>query len=135
VLLLQKDVLKAAKFYQQGLDLRVNVLTHKWAELQAGSSVIALKAVDGWEQSPFTSLTYSFPAYSRKHSVNRTDRISLALRLERCNYSEAYTTCGYTPFLAFEVADLQGCVQRLLQMGATLDGPIKYPDRGKVTNS
>ncbi|EIE20318.1 Glyoxalase/Bleomycin resistance protein/Dihydroxybiphenyl dioxygenase [Coccomyxa subellipsoidea C-169] len=92
VLLLQKDVRKAANFYQQGLGLPVNVLTEKWAELQAGNSKIALKAVDG----------------------------------------EAFTTCGYTPFLAFEVADLQESVQRLLQLGATLDGPIKYPARGKV---
>ncbi len=47
VLLLQKDVRKAANFYQQGLGLPVNVLTEKWAELQAGNSKIALKAVDG----------------------------------------------------------------------------------------
>ncbi len=45
---------------------------------------------------------------------------------------EAFTTCGYTPFLSFEVVDLQDTVQRLLQMGATLDGPIRYPPRGKV---
>ncbi|KAK9904314.1 hypothetical protein WJX75_009019 [Coccomyxa subellipsoidea] len=44
----------------------------------------------------------------------------------------AFTTCGYSPFLSFEVADLQDSVQRLLQLGATLDGPIKYPARGKV---
>ncbi|BDA45562.1 hypothetical protein COCOBI_07-3490 [Coccomyxa sp. Obi] len=92
VLLLQKDVQKAAQFYQHGLGLHVNVLTERWAELQAGSSKIALKAVDG----------------------------------------EAFTTCGYTPFLSFEVADLQDTVQRLLQLGATLDGPIRYPQRGKV---
>lgn len=47
VLLLQKDVQKAAHFYQHGLGLHVNVLTERWAELQAGSSKIALKAVDG----------------------------------------------------------------------------------------
>ncbi len=47
VLLLQKDVQKAAQFYQHGLGLHVNVLTERWAELQAGSSKIALKAVDG----------------------------------------------------------------------------------------
>lgn len=50
-----------------------------------------------------------------------------------CSVREAYTTCGYTPFLSFQVADLQDSVQRLLQLGATLDGPIKYPEKGKVT--
>ena len=48
ILLLQKDVLKAAEFYQQGLGLPVTVLTEKWAELRAGSSTIALKAVEGY---------------------------------------------------------------------------------------
>ena len=47
VLLLQKDVQKAAKFYKEGLGLPVNVLTERWAELQAGDAKIALKAVDG----------------------------------------------------------------------------------------
>ena len=47
VLLLQRDVPKAAKFYTQGLGLRLKVLTERWAELEAGSTTIALKAVDG----------------------------------------------------------------------------------------
>ena len=47
VLLLQKDVPKAALFYSQGLGLTVKVLTERWAELQAGSTTIALKAVEG----------------------------------------------------------------------------------------
>ena len=54
VLLLQKDVQKAAHFYQHGLGLHVNVLTERWAELQAGSSKIALKAVDGCVHLPST---------------------------------------------------------------------------------
>ena len=45
---------------------------------------------------------------------------------------EAYASCGYSPFLCFEVEDLQARVQRLLELGAVLDGPIKYADRGKV---
>ena len=47
ILLLQRDVLSAAKFYHFGLGLPVKVLTERWAELQAGSAVIALKAVEG----------------------------------------------------------------------------------------
>ena len=47
VLLLQRDVPKAARFYQEGLGLRVKVLTERWAELDAGSTTLALKAVEG----------------------------------------------------------------------------------------
>ena len=47
VLLLQKDIQKAARFYNQGLDLPILALTDRWAELGAGSSRIALKAVEG----------------------------------------------------------------------------------------
>ncbi|DBA69576.1 hypothetical protein WJX79_010726 [Trebouxia sp. C0005] len=92
VLLLQRDVPKATRFYQEGLGLRVKVLTERWAELEAGSTTLALKAVEG----------------------------------------EAYCTTGYTPFLSFSVVDLQQTVSNMLQLGATLDGPIKYPGNGKV---
>ena len=47
VLLLQRDVPKAAAFYSQGLGLPLKVMTERWAELQAGSTTIALKAVEG----------------------------------------------------------------------------------------
>lgn len=47
VLLLQRDVVKAAQFYSQGLGIGVRTLTERWAELQAGTTTIALKGVDG----------------------------------------------------------------------------------------
>lgn len=47
VLLLQRDVPRAAVFYSQGLGLRLKVLTERWAELDAGATTIALKAVEG----------------------------------------------------------------------------------------
>ena len=47
VLLLQRDVPRAARFYSEGLGLPVAVLTERWAELRAGSTLLALKAVDG----------------------------------------------------------------------------------------
>eukprot|EP00894_Picocystis_sp_ML_P002966 jgi/Pico_ML_1/53483/g4020.t1 len=46
--------------------------------------------------------------------------------------SEAHRTSGYTPFLSFDVADMDATVPKLLQLGATLDGPIKYHAHGKV---
>lgn len=47
VLLLQRDVPKSTKFYKEGLGLKVKVLTERWAELDAGSTTLALKAVEG----------------------------------------------------------------------------------------
>ena len=47
VLLLQRDVPRAARFYSEGLGLPIAVLTERWAELRAGSTSLALKAVDG----------------------------------------------------------------------------------------
>ena len=53
ILLLQRDVPKAASFYSEGLGLSVRVLSERWAELEAGGSTIALKAVEGYATSPF----------------------------------------------------------------------------------
>ncbi|KAI7844177.1 hypothetical protein COHA_002312 [Chlorella ohadii] len=47
VLLLQRDLPKALRFYEQGLGLPVKVVTERWAELTAGRSTLALKAADG----------------------------------------------------------------------------------------
>eukprot|EP00850_Spirogloea_muscicola_P014776 SM000108S14220 [mRNA] locus=s108:437043:437946:+ [translate_table: standard] len=45
---------------------------------------------------------------------------------------EAPVTTGYTPFLHFDVDDLDATVTRLLSLGANLDGPIKYRPHGKI---
>jgi catechol 2,3-dioxygenase-like lactoylglutathione lyase family enzyme len=51
VILLQRDVAKAAKFYSEGLGLRISVLTERWAELKGDgpndTTALSLKAVDG----------------------------------------------------------------------------------------
>ncbi|CAM9786782.1 unnamed protein product [Phaeothamnion confervicola] len=48
--------------------------------------------------------------------------------------NEAVCSVGYSPLLCFDVADMESTVQRCLQMGAHLDGPIKYPAYGKVAS-
>lgn len=48
ILLLQRDLPKAAKFYQEGLGLPVKVLTERWAEFDVGCTTLALKAVEGF---------------------------------------------------------------------------------------
>ncbi|EKX42364.1 hypothetical protein GUITHDRAFT_164159 [Guillardia theta CCMP2712] len=46
--------------------------------------------------------------------------------------SIAESTKGYSPFLNFEVDDIDGAISRLIYHGGSLDGPIKYPAHGKV---
>ena len=41
-------------------------------------------------------------------------------------------TTGYSPFLSFDVPDLNAAVQAGIQLGGALDGPIKYPAHGKA---
>ena len=48
------------------------------------------------------------------------------------HYSEAVLSRGYSPLLLFDVPDVDNTVVKLLRMGASLDGPIQYPDHGKV---
>jgi catechol 2,3-dioxygenase-like lactoylglutathione lyase family enzyme len=45
---------------------------------------------------------------------------------------EALVSVGYSPFLCFDVADVNDTVVRALTAGATLDGAIKHEPHGKV---
>ena len=47
VMLIQRNVPRAAKYYSEGVGLELRILTETWAELDAGGTVIALKACDG----------------------------------------------------------------------------------------
>ena len=47
MLLLQRDLQKAVRFYGEGIGLPVRVVTERWAELSAGPSTLALKAAYG----------------------------------------------------------------------------------------
>ena len=105
VLLLQRDVPAAAKFYTEGLGLVAHVCTDRWAELGDASSassssdpprtLIALQAVDG----------------------------------------EAHRSTGYSPILNFTVTDLDATVNSLLRAGATLDGPSGTPREAESPRS
>ena len=47
VVLMQRDVAVAARYYNEGLGLPIKVLTERWAELQSGDTTIALQAAPG----------------------------------------------------------------------------------------
>ncbi|CAA7058539.1 unnamed protein product [Microthlaspi erraticum] len=96
ILQLHRDVPKAAKFYAQGLDLSVNVVTLRWAELQSGPLKLALM------QSP------------SDHMVNEKG--------------------GYSSLLSFTVTDINTTISKLMELGAELDGSIKYEVHGKVAS-
>ena len=95
VLLLQRDVPRAAVFYSDGLGMKLLSCTREWAELEgAGGGAgtrVALKAVEG----------------------------------------EAAATTGYSPFLTFDVPDLDATLPRLLAMGAVMDGGVKFGQAGR----
>ena len=45
---------------------------------------------------------------------------------------EADSTTGYSPFLNFDVDDMDSLIPKLMMAGGRLDGPVKYPLTGKV---
>lgn len=45
---------------------------------------------------------------------------------------EAQCSSGYSPFLSFEIDDMDSTIPRLITLGASLDGAIKYQPYGKV---
>mmetsp|Transcript_6521 Transcript_6521/g.14896 ORF Transcript_6521/g.14896 Transcript_6521/m.14896 type:complete len:129 (-) Transcript_6521:177-563(-) len=59
----------------------------------------------------------------------QTGEVNIVLK---CVQSISESTKGYSPFLHFEVDDLDGAISRLIYLGGSLDGPIKYPAHGKV---
>lgn len=101
-------VAAAVNFYHNGLGMAIIRHTDNWAELTCPVGVS-------------TSIT----------SQNGIDPINFHLSIQSCE-SEAPLAVGYSPFLNFDVDDMDSTVARCVQMGANLDGPIQYPAHGKV---
>ena len=110
VLLLQRDVPAAARFYRDGLGLVVNVCTERWAELGNAAS------------APGASPGVSASAASAPETVIALKHVD----------SEAPRVAGSSASLSFPGSHLDQSVNDLLRAGASLDGPILYPPRGKV---
>ena len=72
ILLLHRDVPKAASFFTEALGLKVSVMTEKWAELRSGDTTIALKAADS---EAYCSKGYSpilvFNVQDLQHSLTK----------------------------------------------------------------
>jgi catechol 2,3-dioxygenase-like lactoylglutathione lyase family enzyme len=86
---------------------------------QNGLGMAVVRHTDDWAE--LTCPVGSF-------SGNKSDfRLSI-----QSVYSEAQLGIGYSPFLSFDVDDMDSTIARCVQMGAHLDGPIQYPAHGKV---
>ena len=107
-----EGVAKSVNFYQQGLGMDIIRHTDEWAELSC--------SVGGSSSRSNTSST------DTKDVIHKF-RLNL-----KGTYNEAELSVGYTPFICFDVKNMDETVTRCLQMGAQLDGPIQYPAHGKV---
>ena len=102
----------AVNFYQNGMGMEIVRHTDEWAELQCPVGQIAT-----------SSPSMSEPSSHKSNNFNLT--------IQACD-SEAQLSIGYSPFLNFDVDDMDITVARCVQFGAHLDGPIQYPAHGKV---
>lgn len=119
-MLLVRDVSRAVAFFgERGLGL--SVLRQSEEVAQLGS----LSALSSPLQNGKT------PA----HEAEREAPGAAVLTLQAVAAgSEAPLSVGFTPMLTFEIEDMDITVPRLLQMGAHLDGAIKYAHHGKVAS-
>lgn len=96
-------VAQAVNFYQNALGMHVERHTDSWAELSCGVDM--------------SNVSTSQPQF----------RLSI-----KAVENEAQLSAGYTPFLSFNVDNMDSIIATSIQMGGHLDGPIQYPAHGKV---
>lgn len=59
-------------------------------------------------------------------------KLMLTCLLVHPTCSESQCSTGYSPFLTFEIEDMDKTIPQLIQQGAVLDGAIRYEAYGKV---
>lgn len=111
-------VAAAVNFYQNGLGMAVIRHTDHWAELVCPLS--------GTISSSSSSNSTSNEFNTNHHPIQ------FQLSIQAVESNEAYLCVGYSPFLNFDVDNMDSIVARCIQLGANLDGPIQYPAHGKV---
>lgn len=115
-----KDAPKTAKFFSEALGFQAIHQSHDTIELQCGSTYSAA-TVRGNQVDATSIASTSAPQEGVGPPI---------LVIQAPN--AASLTTGYTPILNFDVEDMDVSITNALTMGATLDGPIKYPAYGKV---
>jgi len=124
-----EGVAQSVNFYQNALGMSVCRHTDEWAELTCGIA----------DTPPMTTSAHVTPPPSPSLAAERPTTpgspapaiTNFKLSIKAVE-SEAQLSNGYTPFLSFDVDDMDSVVARCAQMGAKLDGPIQYPAHGKV---
>lgn len=119
-----EGVAESVNFYQNALGMNVSRHTDEWAELTCG---VAESDSDGGAVPP--EVVPASPTAETAHASPAITNFRLSIKAVE---SEAQLSHGYTPFLSFDVEDMDSVVARCAQMGAKLDGPIQYPAHGKV---
>jgi predicted enzyme related to lactoylglutathione lyase len=85
------------------------------------------KAVNFYKEALGCKVNYMSEHWAEVESNN----IKIALNKVE---GEAPATTGYSPFLCFNVEQMDRVVYKCIEMGASLDGPIKYPSHGKIAS-
>lgn len=101
-----EGVAQSVNFYQNALGMQVVRHTDDWAELAC-------------------------PVASNATSGISADSSNFRLSIKAVE-SEAQLSVGYSPFLSFDVDDMDSIIARCAQLGGKIDGPIQYPAHGKV---
>jgi catechol 2,3-dioxygenase-like lactoylglutathione lyase family enzyme len=145
VLLLVRDVPAATKFYTEGLGLTVRRGVLVWSlnrlALLSPSQLdkrcclrnpltIPVLPRTPCRTAPQQQAVYASETFTElRAGPPGTDGPSISLSAAQ---SEAHVTTGYSPHLHFDIADMDSTIVQLLQLGAVLDGTIKYDPHGKM---
>lgn len=57
---------------------------------------------------------------------------NVTLSLQAVHSNESQLSVGYSPWITFDVAEMDQTIAAAVQAGAHLDGPIQYPAHGKI---
>lgn len=141
VVLLLRNVPLSAAFFRDGLGMRLIVCTQRWAELQAADGGLRLalqhhqdgqEDAHGWEV--VSDAQNSLEARSDFQSAVEPVQQPISSCNSKGPSSSRENGDPLHPpvFLSFTAADLPSLLPRLLQLGATMEGPLAHLPTGKV---
>ena len=117
ILFLTSNVKKSAQFFQNGLGLSLIVLTDSYAELKATQQ--QRHHHEGGEGKNNSSFVLALKQQQQQQQEQQE---------EQSRGEETDTNSTNTIILNFEVSCVDTSVKKLLELGATLDGPIQFTD-------
>jgi catechol 2,3-dioxygenase-like lactoylglutathione lyase family enzyme len=103
----QAGLASAVEFYHLGLGLPVLRFTDEWAELLAVPT-----------------------SHHHRHDSSAAEA-AVTLALQATNI-EAQLSIGYSPWITFEVTNMEERIAACTQAGAHLDGPLQHQAHGTV---